>query len=116
VVELTQGGPLLGVFSGASYSQASVRLAPGDLLVMYTDGITEARDGTGNSFGTARLLEWARSQADHSPDTVKNSLIAAVRDFCGGRQEDDRSVLVVRYMGRKNAATSREENGAPGRT
>lgn len=100
VVELTQGGPLLGVFPHAHYSHASVQMAPGDLLVMYTDGITEARDSNHNPFGTARLLDWARNQRGRLPDQVKESLITTVGDFCGGwRQEDDRSVLVVRYTG-----------------
>jgi serine phosphatase RsbU (regulator of sigma subunit) len=102
VVELSQGGPLLGVFPRYRYAQASVQFAPGDLLIMYTDGVTEARDRKGNLFGTARLLDWARGQRDRVLDEVKDSLIAAVGSFCGGcRQDDDRSVLVVRYTGSK---------------
>ena len=98
VVELLHGGPLLGVFPGACYPQASVQLAPGDLLILYTDGITEARDGQGNSFGTTRLLDWAAHQPGRLPDAVKSSLLATVSDFCNGRpQDDDYSVLVVRY-------------------
>jgi sigma-B regulation protein RsbU (phosphoserine phosphatase) len=100
VIELTQGGPLLGSFPSASYTQGSIQMTPGDLLVMYTDGVTEAHDGKGGSFGTDRLLNWARHQRGRLPDEVKNSLIAAVGDFCGDRrQDDDRSVLVVRYTG-----------------
>jgi serine phosphatase RsbU (regulator of sigma subunit) len=102
VVELTHGGPLLGVFLKCRYSQASLQLAPGDLLMMYTDGVTEAHDSRGNSFGTDRLLDWARNQRGRLPDEVRNSLMNTLRDFCGGcRQEDDRSVLVVRYTGPK---------------
>jgi serine phosphatase RsbU (regulator of sigma subunit) len=102
VAELSEGGPLLSVFPECRYSQASVQLAPGDLLMMYTDGVTEAHDSPGNSFGTDRLLDWARHQRGRLPDEVKNSLMNTIRDFCGGcRQEDDRSVLVVRYTGPK---------------
>jgi len=77
-----------------------VELAPGDLLILYTDGVTEAHDRRGNVFGTARLLDWARGQTDLPVDAIKDSLIANVRDFSDGcRQNDDRSVLVVRYRG-----------------
>jgi sigma-B regulation protein RsbU (phosphoserine phosphatase) len=100
VVELNQGGPLLGVFPRPTYSQAPVQLAPGDLLVLYTDGLTEAHDSQGNPFGTARLLEWARAQRGRSPQEVKDRLVASVRNFCGDlRQNDDRSILVMRYNG-----------------
>jgi serine phosphatase RsbU (regulator of sigma subunit) len=100
VVELSQGGPLLGVFPKSRYAEASVQLTPGDLLVLYTDGMTEAQDRQGNCFGTTRLLEWARNQRDCAPDQVKDSLIAAVQTFCdSSRQSDDRSVLVMRYTG-----------------
>jgi serine phosphatase RsbU (regulator of sigma subunit) len=102
VVELSEGGPLLGVFPGARYSLATVQLAPGDLLIMYTDGVTEAQDRTGHPFGTARLLDWAHDQRGRLPQEVQNNLIATVGDFCAGsRQDDDRSVLVVRYTGPK---------------
>ena len=100
IVELNQQGALLGVFPAFQYSQTSLQLAPGDLLILYTDGVTEARDRRGNLFGSARLLDWAREQNSRTPDEIKDSLIACVRDFsesCG--QDDDRSVLVVRYTG-----------------
>ena len=100
VVELAQGGPLLGVFPHSRFVQASVQLAPGDLLVMYTDGVTDAHDCKGNVFGSARLLDWARNQCGRLPQDVKNSLIHAIGNFCGAsRPDDDRSVLVVRYTG-----------------
>jgi serine phosphatase RsbU (regulator of sigma subunit) len=102
VVELGQSGPLLGVFPRSEYSQASVQLAPGDLLVMYTDGLTEARDWRGRAFGAARLLDWARRQNGLPPDEVQRDLTLTVQAFCDGcRQEDDCSVLVVQYSGAK---------------
>jgi len=100
VIELNQGGPLLGVFPKSQYSQPSVQLAPGDLLLLYTDGVTEAQDRRGNLFGTTRLIEWARHQRGRPAEGVKDSLIAAIRHFCGGcRQHDDLSVLVLRHTG-----------------
>jgi len=100
VIELTEGGPLLGLFAKPRYSQGSVQLSTGDLMVLYTDGVTEAEDPQGNPFGTARLLDWARDQRGRLPAEVKESLIGTVGRFCGGRrQADDRSVLVIRYKG-----------------
>jgi phosphoserine phosphatase RsbU/P len=100
VIELADGGPLLGIFDKPTYSQGSVQLGAGDLIVLYTDGVTEAEDPQGHAFGTVRLLDWAGDQQGRLPTEVKESLIDTVGHFCGGsRQDDDRSVLVVRYTG-----------------
>jgi sigma-B regulation protein RsbU (phosphoserine phosphatase) len=98
--ELTQGGPPLGIFAKSSYSEAAVQLAPGDLLVCFTDGISEAHNSQGESFGTERLLAWARGLQLREPAEVLRDLSTQVKRFCAGRvQEDDRSILVVRYRG-----------------
>jgi serine phosphatase RsbU (regulator of sigma subunit) len=100
VMELAEGGPLLGVFAKPSYSQGSVQLTAGDLLVLYTDGVTEAENTSGDRYGTTRLVDWAGHQSGRSPSEVRDSLIGTVGDFCAGkRRGDDRSVLVVRYRG-----------------
>ena len=100
VTELAEGGTILGIFENPSYPQGSVQLRPGDLLLLYTDGVTEAEDPQGNPFGTACLLDWARGRAGQRPVEIKESLINTVRHFCGGsRQTDDLTVLVVQYMG-----------------
>ena len=101
VTELAEGGPLLGVFKNPSYPQGSIQLTPGDLLLLYTDGVTEAENPLGNPFGTDCLLAWARSQAGQLPAGVKESLISTVSRFCdGSRQADDLTILVVQYRGR----------------
>jgi serine phosphatase RsbU (regulator of sigma subunit) len=101
VTELAEGGPLLGVFDKASYSQGSVQLESGDLLLLFTDGVTEAEDPQGNPFGTARLLDWAHGQAGQSPAEVKKSLLGTIWQFSAGkRQSDDMTILVVGYTGR----------------
>jgi len=100
VTELAEGGPLLGIFDKASYSQGSAQLGPGDLLLLYTDGVTEAEDPQSNPFGTTCLLDWAHGQAGQSPGAVKESLLRTVCQFAGGRrQSDDITILVVRYTG-----------------
>jgi serine phosphatase RsbU (regulator of sigma subunit) len=100
VTELTEGGPVLGIVENPGYAQGSAQLRPGDLLFLYTDGVTEAEDPRGDPFGTARLLGWARGQAGQLPTEVKESLISTVSHFCAGsRRADDLTVLVVRYTG-----------------
>jgi serine phosphatase RsbU (regulator of sigma subunit) len=75
-------------------------LAPGDLLVLYTDGLIETVDRQGHPFGTARLLKWAQDQRGRSPEDAKSNLAGAVRTFCGNfRQDDDRSIFVVQHKG-----------------
>ena len=101
VLELREGGPLLGFLENAAYQQCSLTLEPGDLLVLYTDGVTEAANCGGEQFGSERLSAWAARQARRSPEEVQNSLMAAVNDFSGARpQADDLTVLVVRFTGR----------------
>jgi len=100
VTELAEGGPLLGIFENAPYPQGSVQLRPGDLLLLYTDGVTEAEDPQSNQFGTACLLDWAHGRAGQSPVEVKESLLRTICQFSGGkRQSDDVTILVVRYTG-----------------
>jgi serine phosphatase RsbU (regulator of sigma subunit) len=98
VIELVEGGPILGIFENSSYPEGSVQLRPGDLLLLYTDGVTEAEDPQGNAFGTARLLEWAQGRGGQRLSEIKESLIDTVRRFGGGgRQADDLTVLLVQY-------------------
>jgi sigma-B regulation protein RsbU (phosphoserine phosphatase) len=102
VSQLTEGGLVLGFVENACFRQGERQLAAGDLLVLYTDGVTEAVNPQGEEFGVLRLMEWARLQSARDPERVEQSLIQTVTDFCGGRrQADDLTVLVVRYCGRK---------------
>jgi serine phosphatase RsbU (regulator of sigma subunit) len=98
VTELTEGGPLLGMFENAAYPQGAAQLERGDLLLLYTDGVTEAEDPQGTPFGTTYLLDWAHGQAGLSPVEVKDSLLRTVYQFTGGtRQSDDVTIFVARY-------------------
>ena len=100
VTELCDGGLLVGFQESAAYLQGSIQLQPGDLLLLYTDGVTDTEDQEGTTFGSARLLEWACQQAGRSPLEVEESLIHRLSQFCRGtRQADDLTVLVVQYSG-----------------
>jgi serine phosphatase RsbU (regulator of sigma subunit) len=98
--ELKEGGPLLGFFAQPKFEEASVQLSPGDLLILYTDGVTECEDEDGQFFGPERLMSWAATHAAASPEVLRQDLLATIRSFAGNRpQPDDLTFLVLRYTG-----------------
>ena len=100
VVELSEGGPLLGFFENPRYPEGSVQLRSGDLLLLFTDGVTDAENPQGDTFGMPRLMNWAKHEAGRLPAEAKESLLNTVSQFCGGsRQADDLTVLLVQYSG-----------------
>jgi sigma-B regulation protein RsbU (phosphoserine phosphatase) len=95
IVRLDRGGPVLGVISGADYEQADVALAAGDRIVLFTDGLTEARDGDGEEFGEARLLAAAVRHRHCSAPALQARLTAEVAAFTGGCLQDDATLIVA---------------------
>ena len=85
----------LGLIPGTTYSQTGVRLAAGDTLVLYTDGISEAKDSSGNELGHAGLLELARGLARKPPADMTHELISAIAEFRGGGPQRDDETLIV---------------------
>ena len=101
VAWLETGGPVLGLLSIATYEFATVTLEPGDLVVVCSDGVTEARNRAGDEFGRDRLVEAVRGRQGRKPEAVLEHLIAEVRLFAeGAPQADDVTALVLRYRGR----------------
>lgn len=92
---LSPTGPALGLIEGADFKQAQVKLTPGDLLVLYTDGITEAVDVRQLPFGDQRLLDSIRDIAGTAPSEVIQAIRAALRDFTAGEPLQDDTTLVV---------------------
>jgi len=96
VQALRRTGMPLGVMEDAIWEQATIRLAPGDVLLLYTDGITDAQNQQGEFFGQGRLLEAAHASLDHSASGIRDALAARVREFAGDApQFDDITLLVV---------------------
>ena len=86
----------LGIFEDATWGLGAAQLAAGDVLVLYTDGITEAQDQQDVFFGEDRLLEIAQSRLGHSAQDIHEGLISKVRDFVGDApQYDDITLMVV---------------------
>jgi serine phosphatase RsbU (regulator of sigma subunit) len=95
---LSEGGPLLGVVPEASFLNGKVDLRVGDVLLVYSDGILEARNEADQEFGFDRLATQFRYARNGSADTILFSLLGAVQDFAGAcLQADDMSVVVVRH-------------------
>jgi sigma-B regulation protein RsbU (phosphoserine phosphatase) len=92
---LDVGGPVLGVLADADYEQAHVALTPGDRLVLFTDGLTEARDTAGEEFGEQRLLDAALEHRSCSAPALEARLAGAVASFTGGRMHDDATLIVL---------------------
>jgi sigma-B regulation protein RsbU (phosphoserine phosphatase) len=95
VAKLAEGGMVLGVFPDNQYEQAEVPLSPGDRLLFYTDGITEARSPEGDEYGEDRLAETAQAVRTASAEKIKEAVLADVNAFTNGRFEDDATLIVV---------------------
>ena len=92
------GGPPLGVLPDLTTEGGSETLAPGDAIVLYTDGITEAFDAGGEMFGEARLDAAIRDCDAGGADTMLRSIIARTDAHTAGHtRSDDQCALVVRY-------------------
>jgi sigma-B regulation protein RsbU (phosphoserine phosphatase) len=95
VERLGIGGPVLGVLADASYEQARVALTAGDRIILFTDGLTEARDASDDEFGEDRLLAAAVAHRACSAPALQARLADAVAQFSGGRLQDDATLIVL---------------------
>jgi len=95
VERLDVGGPVLGVVPTAEYEQAETAIGAGDRLVLFTDGLTEARDTGDREFSEPRLLELAARHRACSAPALQARLADAVVSFTGGRLQDDATLMVL---------------------
>ena len=94
------GGPVVGLLDFATYEAGAAPLAPGDLIVVCSDGVTEARSVTGEEFGRDRVAAALVGVHGLSADAVLDRITSAVRQFSlGAAQSDDITALVLRYKG-----------------
>jgi phosphoserine phosphatase RsbU/P len=97
---LETGGVVLGLFEQATFEQETVMLQRGDVIVAFSDGVTEAMNAEGEEFTDDRLLACAEAHRGESPQQVMEALLADVHTFCAGApQGDDVTVVLVRYNG-----------------
>jgi serine phosphatase RsbU (regulator of sigma subunit) len=106
VRSLTGSGMPIGLFGGAPYSDERTTLDPGDMLVVFSDGVTEALNPAGEEFGEARLIQEATPSRSAPLADVLQRVVSAVQAFASGAsQSDDVTVLVLRYTGPPAAAS-----------
>jgi sigma-B regulation protein RsbU (phosphoserine phosphatase) len=97
---LEEGGPVLGLLGMATYAYATVPLQPGDLIVVCSDGVTEARNQAGDEFGRDRLVEALIGRHGAKPEVALEQVLSAVKQFSqGAAQADDITLLILRYRG-----------------
>ena len=93
---LSDGGPILAAIPGASYGTGRVEMQAGDVLLLYSDGIIEARDSGDEEFGQTRLMSQLRLASGEGVDDILFSVLGAVRDFAAQDLADDTTLVVVR--------------------
>jgi sigma-B regulation protein RsbU (phosphoserine phosphatase) len=93
---LTSTSTVIGLFADWRCETRFVKLEPGDLLVIFTDGVTEANDPAGNEFGEARLIEMVWAHRQQSPVQLVTAIQEAVQTFSSGEQFDDLTLLIAR--------------------
>lgn len=90
-------GIALGVIDDVSLAPETLRMEPGDLLVLYTDGVTEAFNEREEYFGEKRLMEFIARHRDLPVQEIMGGLIAEIREFCGtAPQSDDITLIIIR--------------------
>jgi serine phosphatase RsbU (regulator of sigma subunit) len=96
---LEGGGPVLGVISIAPYSEESSNLGSGDLLVLYSDGVTEANNPDFDEFGEERFIRVLSENRAHTAREIVDAVTAALKEFTAGApQADDITLLVAKRL------------------
>jgi serine phosphatase RsbU (regulator of sigma subunit) len=96
IEELSSGGLILGAFPSTTYQSCPLYLHPGDILVVYSDGLTEAQNLSEEMFGKERLLRIIQQEAPSGSNALQEKIFKAIEEFTfGERQTDDITFLVV---------------------
>jgi sigma-B regulation protein RsbU (phosphoserine phosphatase) len=105
VRRLERGGFPAGLFEGLPYEEGTLMLDPGDQVVVFSDGVSEALNVGQEEFGEERIIAVASRLVQHDASDILNELVSSVRGFAAGApQHDDVTALVVRYRGASSAA------------
>jgi len=94
---------VLGIDDGEAYANAEVQLYPGDALILYTDGVTEAENAEEEEYGDHRLDQVLAAAGSADSAATIEAIVSSVRDFAGeAQQSDDITCLVSRFLNRQN--------------
>jgi phosphoserine phosphatase RsbU/P len=92
---LQAGGGVLGVFPRQKFASGTAQLAPGDRIILFTDGVTEAYDAAGEEFGEVRLLRLLQDHRTAAASALQERILAAAGAFSSGHWHDDATLLVL---------------------
>jgi sigma-B regulation protein RsbU (phosphoserine phosphatase) len=96
---LSVGGTVLGIMEDFPFDDETITLAPGDVLVLYSDGITEAPDAGSELFGEQRLVDVVRTHCRERASLIKDAILDAVRTHAGeGAAADDITLVIVKRV------------------
>lgn len=95
IEHLTEGGTVLGAFEWARYTEASATLERGDVLVIYSDGISEADNPRGAEYTEHRLAHLVRKNRDKTADEIRQLIFTEVDNWTGGQERDDDQTVVI---------------------
>lgn len=98
VRRLEKGGPILGLFAGVPFEEETVTLSPGDCLVVFSDGVSEALSAAGEEFGEGRLVDVVRAALGGDANEILDAVLSGVHQWAtGAPQNDDVTALVILY-------------------
>lgn len=92
---LAAGGPILGAFKEADFEQEEFLIQPGDVLLLYSDGVSEAHNAEEEEFGGERLVEEVRARAAAPADSIVGAVHHAVNTFSRKLEPDDDMTIIV---------------------
>jgi sigma-B regulation protein RsbU (phosphoserine phosphatase) len=96
---LKSGGPVLGMFEGTTYNERFMDLVPGDILLLYTDGLVEAENEAREMFGRERLEPFVRAHVHLGARQLCEALYAEMKSFTGEKQlKDDTTIVVIKLL------------------
>ena len=98
IQELDEGGTVVGLFEDAVYTERTIAVLPGTMLVAFSDGVTEAESAYGEEFGTERLKSEVVRQRDAPAARVASDLVAATEHWAGTPEQADDITVVVACM------------------
>jgi len=101
-----EGGTVLGVWPDSKYEGATVRLDPGDKILLFTDGITEATNASGEEYGEDRLSKRLAESSGSKIATLHSTLIEEVFEFCGRDFADDATLVLVSFAPSRDAVSA----------
>jgi len=94
-IRLEEGGRVIGAFCDSTFTQQEIQLNDGDKLLLFTDGVTEARNAAGDEFGEQRLRQCLGSYVGNNASELRTIILDEVTAFCAGNFDDDATLMVL---------------------